>query len=53
VECWYDALRAAGCDATWLSLPGIGIRGNSHALMTDDNNADIAGIALRWLTDRV
>jgi hypothetical protein len=53
VKRWHNALRAAGCDVTWLDLPGIGISGNSHALMADDNSEDIAGIALRWLTERV
>ncbi len=50
---WRDALSAAGCDVTWVDLPEIGIHGNSHALMADDNSDAIAGIVLRWLQDRI
>jgi hypothetical protein len=33
-----------GGDATYLELPEAGIRGNSHFLMTDFNNAEVAGL---------
>jgi pimeloyl-ACP methyl ester carboxylesterase len=49
VERWRDALRGAGCDVTWLELPALGIRGNSHAIMADDNSNDIASLVLEWL----
>ena len=49
VERWRDALRGAGCDVTWIELPALGIRGNSHALMADDNSDDIAALVLEWL----
>jgi hypothetical protein len=48
-ERWRGALAAAGCDVTWIDLPTRGIRGNSHALMADDNSDDIAGLVLDWM----
>jgi pimeloyl-ACP methyl ester carboxylesterase len=46
---WYEALLAAGVPATWIELPKLGIRGNSHALMMDDNSDQIAGMIMDWL----
>ncbi len=51
-ERWRDALAAAGCDVTWLELPAMGIPGNSHALMADDNSDAVANIVLEWLNKR-
>ncbi len=48
---WRDALRSAGCDVTWLELPALGIRGNSHALMADDNSDEVAALVLEWLRE--
>lgn len=52
VRRWYEALVAAGVDAEWLDLPAIGIRGNSHALMADDNSDEVAALVLAWLRRR-
>lgn len=49
VRRWYEALCAAGVDANWLDLPAHGIRGNSHAMMMDDNSAEIADLVLDWV----
>lgn len=51
-ERWRDALIAAGGDVTWIDLPARGIRGNSHALMTDNNSAEIAALVLDWMMER-
>ena len=51
-ERWSGALAAAGCDVTWIDLPARGIRGNSHALMADDNSDEIAGLVLDWMAAR-
>ena len=51
-ERWRDALRDAGCDVTWIELPAMGIHGNSHAMMADNNSDAIAGIVLEWLRER-
>ena len=32
-----------------VDLPGVGIRGNSHMLMMDRNNLEIAALVQRWL----
>jgi pimeloyl-ACP methyl ester carboxylesterase len=49
VRAWSDALVTAGVDVEWIDLPSMGIKGNSHALMSDDNSDDIAGLVLDWL----
>jgi pimeloyl-ACP methyl ester carboxylesterase len=52
VERWRDSLDSAGCDVTWIDLPLLGIHGNSHAMMSDDNSDAVAGIVLDWLRQR-
>ena len=39
----------AGGAATFLYLPGLGIKGNSHMLMMDKNNIQIADLIMGWL----
>ena len=50
VERWRDALLSAGCNVTWIDRPERGIRGNSHALMCDDNSDEISVLVLDWMT---
>jgi hypothetical protein len=50
VRAWHDALRDAGVDSEWIDLPALGIRGNTHALMADENSDEIAALVLDWLT---
>ena len=52
-EKWRDALRRAGCAVTWTELPALDIRGNSHALMSDDNSDTVASLVLDWLRNEV
>lgn len=52
-ERWRDALQQTGCAVTWSELPTLGIHGNSHALMSDDNSDALAGLVLDWLRERV
>jgi pimeloyl-ACP methyl ester carboxylesterase len=52
VRRWHDALAAAGADVEWIDLPAKGIKGNSHALMADDNSDAIALVVLEWLRKR-
>ena len=42
-------IKAAGGPATFVLLPAIGIKGNSHMLMMDKNNLQIADIVMTWL----
>jgi pimeloyl-ACP methyl ester carboxylesterase len=50
---WRDALQDAGCALTWIDLPALDIRGNSHALMSDDNSDEVASLVLDWLCQRI
>ena len=34
-----NAIKAAGGTVDWINLPDIGIKGNSHMMMQDKNNA--------------
>lgn len=46
-------LRAEGGDATLLRLPELGIFGNTHMMMMDDNNLQIADLAIKWIEQHV
>lgn len=46
---WVGELERLGADYTWMSLPDMGIKGNSHMLMMDNNSADIAAMIVDWL----
>jgi pimeloyl-ACP methyl ester carboxylesterase len=43
----------AGGDAQMMSLPAMGIKGNSHMLMQDKNNAQLADLILGWIDTHV
>ncbi|MEN3382186.1 MAG: hypothetical protein V7608_2230, partial [Hyphomicrobiales bacterium] len=36
----------------WINLPEIGIKGNSHMMMQDKNNAAIAEVIQKWLVSK-
>jgi hypothetical protein len=44
---------AASGKAELLVLPDIGIKGNTHMLMQDDNSLDVADILLDWIGKHV
>lgn len=46
------AVRSAGGSVDWINLPEIGIKGNSHMMMQDRNNAEIADVIQKWLAGR-
>jgi hypothetical protein len=46
-------IKGAGGVAENIFLPDRGIRGNSHMLMMDLNNQQLADIILAWLADKV
>lgn len=46
------SINAAGGQAQMLNPPGKGIRGNSHMIMQDRNNLQIADLILQWIHDR-
>jgi hypothetical protein len=47
------AAKAAGSKAELLVLLDIGIKGNTHMLMQDDNSLDIADILTDWIGKHV
>jgi hypothetical protein len=46
-------INGAGGDMTFISLPAIGIRGNSHMMMLDTNNLEVADVIIRWIHQHV
>jgi pimeloyl-ACP methyl ester carboxylesterase len=48
-----DAINAAGGVAKFLDLPAAGLRGNSHMLMMEKNNLQIADLIIGWLSQSV
>jgi hypothetical protein len=46
-------VTAAGGDARMMYLPKMGIKGNSHMLMQDKNNLQLADLILDWIDERV
>lgn len=49
---WVDAINKHGGDAQLVHLPEIGIRGNTHFLMSDLNNVQIADLVSKFLADK-
>jgi hypothetical protein len=44
-----EAIAAAGGNVQVVNLPQAGIRGNSHMLMMDRNNQEVAALIQQWL----
>ena len=49
---WVDAINRLGGDARLVHLPEIGIRGNTHFLMSDLNNVQIADLVSQFLAQK-
>ncbi|HEY9214335.1 MAG TPA: alpha/beta fold hydrolase [Ancylobacter sp.] len=49
---WVDTINKHGGDARLVHLPEIGIRGNTHFLMSDLNNVQIADLISRFLAEK-
>ncbi|MBV9578607.1 MAG: hypothetical protein JO057_08470 [Chloroflexi bacterium] len=48
-DTYVPQILAAGGDITFVSLPDIGITGNSHMMMLDKNNLDVADVIMSWI----
>ena len=48
-HCTVKYLRQAGVEPAFLRLADLGIRGNSHVMMLEKNNREIAAVITRWL----
>jgi hypothetical protein len=46
-------INGAGGDMTFISLPAIGIHGNSHMMMLDRNNLEVADVLIDWIDRHV
>ena len=49
----HNKILALGGDSTWMELPDYGIRGNTHALMIEDNARQIANMVCDWIKEHV
>ena len=44
--------KAAGGSVEIVNLPDLGIRGNTHFMMMEKNNAEIADVIQKWLVGK-
>ena len=49
---WAEVVRTHGGDAEIIVLPDVGIKGNTHFLMSDLNNAEVAAEMERWMHEK-
>jgi len=48
-HCTVKYLEQAGVKPTWIKLAELGIKGNSHVMMQEKNNKEIAAVIYGWL----
>ncbi len=48
-HCTVKYLQQAGVKPTWIKLAEQGIHGNSHVMMLEKNNQEIAAVIAKWL----
>ncbi len=46
-------INSAGGDMTFISLPNVGLHGNSHMMMLDRNNLQVANVLIQWINGHV
>lgn len=49
---WAKVVNAHGGDVTIVHLPETGIKGNTHFIMSDLNNKEVADLIAKWLTEK-
>jgi pimeloyl-ACP methyl ester carboxylesterase len=49
---FFQQIEAAGGKVDRLDLPQAGIHGNSHMMMMDHNNLEVAALIQKWLAER-
>ncbi|MGJ0183946.1 alpha/beta hydrolase [Corynebacterium glyciniphilum] len=49
---WVETINRHGGDATFVSLPDLGIRGNTHFAFSDLNNQDVAELISTFLAEK-
>lgn len=50
---WLSAVQQAGAEVSVFDLPAMGMAGNSHLLMMDNNNLLIANLVHEWMSGAV
>lgn len=49
---WQAVMKKYGGDVNVISLPDIGVKGNTHFLMADLNNREVAAVIFGWLHEK-
>ena len=49
---WEQVMKKYGGDVEIVYLPDVGVRGNTHFLMSDKNNLEIANVMEKWLKSK-
>ena len=52
IQAHHERLAAAAVDTQWVDLPKLGITGNTHMLIMDENSDEIAGVIQRWMAEK-
>lgn len=52
-EFFVSRIKKAGGNAIMLHLPKAGIHGNSHMIMQDKNNTQIADMIIKWMKENI
>jgi hypothetical protein len=50
-HCTVRYLQQAGVKPSYIKLADIGIHGNSHVMMLEKNNQEIAAVIAKWLDE--
>jgi len=48
-----DQINAAGGNMTYVQLPNVGLKGNTHMFMQDKNNLKVADLIIKWIDRNV
>lgn len=49
---WVEAVNRHGGDASLVSLPDKGLKGNTHFMFSDRNNVEVANVLAQWLKEK-
>jgi hypothetical protein len=52
-HCTVKYLHQVGVKPTWIKLAEQGIHGNSHVMMLEKNNQEIAAVIAKWLESAI
>ena len=50
---FHEKMLELGGDSTWMYLPDMGIKHNSHAPMVEDNSDEIADLVIGWMKEHI